>query len=1307
MNTVINMPAANTDDQIGQPICTALQIALVDLLFSWNIQPQCVVGHSSGEIAAAYAVGALSQESATAVAYHRGLLSPKVKQSGMQGSMMAVGLSESESQVEITESVQEHGKVVIACVNSPRSVTLSGDSVAVAALQKRLHAKGVFARMLQVDTAYHSHHMHMISAEYLAALQKAGVAALDATDRTLMFSSVTEELITCDTLGADYWVSNLVGTVRFSQALRNMCLDKAQGTGRAAPRVDILLEIGPHALFKGSVNDVLKDTFEEASRIQYLSLLTRNKTADVTALSAIGQLSARGHPVDLHAVNFPTDNTDRPVVLTDLPRYPWNHTRSYWWESRLSRDYRFRQFPRTDILGAPVSDWNPMEPRFRNFLRLREQPWLRDHVVQSDILFPACGFICMAIEACRQLYSIAPSSLFPHNLNDVSQYRLLDVSISRALLIPEADEGVEISFSMRRRASNLAAFASPWHDFRVYSYTNGSGWVENCRGLVSVSNQPIGDDELAAGCQCEWTEARNTTSISLDSRTFYECVDSLGLSYGSTFQGLKDVRVHSQQGRASGVIQVTNTRMASQQEFEHDRLLHPATLDSFLQLALAALGGAALAGLKTPIVPTFIADISVSARIAAETGNFLHVFATAQHEGGREASGDIFALDPTTAKPVVLVDGLKFVALDVNNRFEEFQAAPAHCFSATWQPDVDLLSRQNLDRELQAVSQSSDRKGSVQELELLAYYFIDQALREIGENGVTEMLPHHQKFYRNLVSLQQVVLCGTYPAQTAEWQYLDTSDVTNRIQGMIEHYRHHTSAHDGTLLVRIGKALPQIFRQDVEPLALMTHENLLENYYTSAVGIPRTYAQITRYIAMLSHKNPNLNYLEIGAGTGGATVPVLKGLTISDAPQTQPLLQSYTYTDISSYFFERAAEKFADYAQFMNFKKLDVEHDPEAQGFEPASCDVIVAANVLHATSDIQRSMTHVRKLLRPGGQLILLEMTNRLLAASVIFGTLPGWWNASEEWRTEGPLLTEAQWEDTLRSTGFSGLKASSPDVMDPHEEGTRLMVATAVESNASINNGIVTPPEASQVVILCAKSRTKMNSLEMPLTFRAKLEASGFQTVLLPFSKATREQLSAAICFSFIECDEPLLTSPSKDEFKILQQILEVSRGHFWVTRGATSSGCPRAELALSQGLGRTVSAENEGLFWITIDLDNELSLPAKEVAELLYSLFIAGRGDGTLHRWTDSEFIERRGILHIKRTINDDTSNQFIAARTSPDTVPPQLESLRQQGRALKLKTPIDKQGRFVFEDDLEQIQLLHEPCACMQPPRDSTP
>lgn len=1263
----------------------------MDLLASWNIQPQLVVGHSSGEIAAAYATGALSLESAITVAYFRGLLSPKVKNLGYDGRMMAVGLSEDEANAEIAGLDESLGKVVVACVNSPRGVTISGDTPAMEELHKSLNAKDIFARLLQVDTAYHSHHMQAIAEEYLARLQQAQVEVLDTDSSVTMFSSVTEDVVDHSQLGADYWVSNLVGCVRFCGALTNLCLAKSASGSQT---VDVLLEVGPHSLFKLPVKEVLEIGIEEKLDIQYISTLIRNKPADTTALEAAGQLYANRYPVDLHAANFPTESKQSLSVLTDLPQYPWNHTRRYWYESRLSRDYRLRPFTRTDILGAPVYDWNPIEPRFRNFLRLREQPWLRDHVVQGDVLFPACGYICMAIEACRQMCDISPSTFLPKGSGGVSEYKLREVSISRALVVPETDEGVETGFSMHRQWNSGTGASSEWYEFRVFSYTNDGGWVENCKGLVSVSNQSTADEELSEECLSEWNNAYANGAQQIIPEAFYHSVDSIGLTYGPLFQSLKEISINSQvPDQAAGIIEVSNTQIANPKEFEHDRLLHPATLDSFLQLALAALGGKDLSKLKNAMVPTFVEEISVSANIAAQSGDQLNILVSAEKYGLREARGNIFALDPKTSKPVVLMDGFKFVAINGANESSEIHSPPKHCYKAVWEPDVELINPQSLNKELQAAPRSDDQPKTVRELELLSYYFIDKALQEVKPEEVSSMLPHHQKFYRNLSALRESVLAKTHPQQTEEWQLLRTPEVAAKLQNMAEFYRNHESAYDGKLLVRVGEALPLVFRQEVEPLALMTHENLLEDYYTTAVGMPNTYAQISRYTSMLSHKYPNLDFLEIGAGTGGATVPTLKGLSGCEGLHTYPRLKSYTYTDISSYFFQRAAEKFSDFADFMKFKKLDVEHDPETQDFKPASYDVIVAANVLHATSDMHRTMTHARKLLRPGGQLILLEMTNRLLAASVIFGTLTGWWNASEEWRTEGPLLTEGQWEEVLGATGFSSLQASSPDVLDPLEEGTRLMIATAVETQLTLSNGLPTPPVVPHVIILCADSPVKMNSLDMPLSLKSKMEKSGLQVQISTLSRLAKEDITGAACISFVELDDHFLASLSEQDLNRLKQIAETSAGLIWVTRGAASSNVERPELAVFQGLARTLRAEHEGFSCITVDLDAGTKLPRDEVSEMLFQLYEQRLGPKKTSKLVDSEFLEKEGVLYIKRAVEDEDANRFVVARTNLAALSPQLEEIQPETRPLTLKTPESgPSGPFVFDDDVSVLEPL---------------
>ena len=207
------------ESQIAQPATTALQIALVDLLASMNIRPDIVIGHSSGEIAAAYAAGSLSHYSALKTAYYRGIL--RVSGS-FKGAMLAVGLGEKSVSQYISQVTA--GQLVVACSNSPESSTVSGDEAAILQLKEILDTESIFARILAVDTAYHSHHVKSVAEKYLHNLDE---LEHDGSSPSVRFiSSVTGKEMTAG-FGAEYWVDNLVSKVRFKDGLEEVCRKKS------------------------------------------------------------------------------------------------------------------------------------------------------------------------------------------------------------------------------------------------------------------------------------------------------------------------------------------------------------------------------------------------------------------------------------------------------------------------------------------------------------------------------------------------------------------------------------------------------------------------------------------------------------------------------------------------------------------------------------------------------------------------------------------------------------------------------------------------------------------------------------------------------------------------------------------------------------------------------------------------------------------------------------------------------------------------------------------------------------------------
>ena len=286
--SIISLP------RISQPLCTALQVALVDLLRHWGVQPHAIVGHSSGEIAAAYALGAISREGAWKLAFHRGRLTSSIKDfaPSLKGRMMAVALSKETAEIYLEKLTS--GTAIVACINSPENVTISGDESAVLELEKVLVAEGIFARLLKVENAYHSSHMKVIEQHYLDAIKD--IQTLDKSPRETMFSSVTGQSVTGQELGPDYWVRNMVSPVRFSQAIHSLIHSKV-----AKP--DILLELGPHSVLQGPLKQILDVESNPKSRPSYFSMLVRGKDAEATALDATGHLWASGYPLDLEKVN--------------------------------------------------------------------------------------------------------------------------------------------------------------------------------------------------------------------------------------------------------------------------------------------------------------------------------------------------------------------------------------------------------------------------------------------------------------------------------------------------------------------------------------------------------------------------------------------------------------------------------------------------------------------------------------------------------------------------------------------------------------------------------------------------------------------------------------------------------------------------------------------------------------------------------------------------------------------------------------------------------------------------------------------
>lgn len=347
--------------QCAQPLTTCIQIALVDLFRSFGIVPSLVLGHSSGEIAAAYAAGALSRYAAVNVAYQRGRVSSFVARDCGELGMMSVGLSSKEilQYIQRLQGSHEQVEVTVACINSPKSVTLSGRVKQLNILKQWLEADAIFARRLRVPIAYHSSFMQTVADDYAAAMGT--LESRPKCESVPLISSVTGDIALHESLrDPQYWVRNMVSTVQFDKAfsrllaqsnktVRKQLGKRSQNTFQITDAV----EIGPHSALRGPIRDIAS-AFTNAKKLAYTPSLVRGEDAAVAVLKMAGTLHCLGVPIEIAKVN---QLESRPVKSAiNLPKYPFNHKQIYWEESRLSKHVRFPKHARNDILGTQIPD---------------------------------------------------------------------------------------------------------------------------------------------------------------------------------------------------------------------------------------------------------------------------------------------------------------------------------------------------------------------------------------------------------------------------------------------------------------------------------------------------------------------------------------------------------------------------------------------------------------------------------------------------------------------------------------------------------------------------------------------------------------------------------------------------------------------------------------------------------------------------------------------------------------------------------------------------------------------------------------
>ncbi|KAL4802595.1 hypothetical protein BDV18DRAFT_163998 [Aspergillus unguis] len=1047
----------------AQPCCTAIQIALVDILRSMNVQPAAVVGHSAGEIGAAYAAGALTAAEAITVSYHRGQVASQISGSG---GMMAVSLSREQISPSLPDTIS------IACENSPTNVTLSGDVKDLETVASALRDRypDVLIKRLPVNCAYHSVQMKEVEHGYLQRLE-----SLDLSDRKLssvFISSVTGTPIESPTeLGPEYWCRNLTSPVLFHSAVRKVV---------EAISKPLFLEVGSHSTLLGPLRDIAPST-------PYIPTLVRGTNSYKSILRTAGQLF---QTIDINLSSLCMGKT-----LGSLPPYQWHHDRQFWSESRVSRNWRFRQHPHHELLGSQIPDGNEMEPLWRSLISLDGAPWLRDHVINGKTVLPSACYIAIAGEAIRE----------------ISGHK--DFSLRRVTLHqePTLHEHHQIELLTQFRPSEQGQ----WYDFSITSYFEGN-WTKLCTGQARDGRH--GTFEVAKS---------QPGPRKVRKERFYRAMTEAGRDYRGRFRVLANIAAGVSGSEAAAKI------VDMREKHEGSYTLHPSTITSIFQLVNVAQNQGRY--LDRLVVPTYIEEVYFSPSSASIDAHSM----ITKTNGRTLATATGFSGDD-------LVLAMSNIELDVLNTDSQRGPDPHAGARLVWRPDINEVDISSLIRP------SGDVSSWLLIVEELALTCAVQASRHFPSDTCS---PHYIKYQQWLHLQRQLAEQGEY-AHVPSCQAIASMSPLDREQHIINLYKTalDTPARDiATAVMRIFEELPSLFSGQTDSLNLLMKDDLLGAIYAFKL------CDFSNFFRVFGHNRPTMRVLEIGAGTGGATAAILPAL---HGAHGERLYESYTYTDISTAFFEGAEERFASY-EGIEYRPLDITENIGPQGFN-GSYDLIIASNVLHATPDLQNTLANVKALLRPNGKLFLQELAPATKWINYIMGTLPGWWLSTDN-RPWEPYVCPERWDAELRAAGLSGADSVVHDgQMNAH------IVSSMLSSSLEASNSIT---------ILC---EDQAQHLDIVLT---ELHSCGFTTDI----RHIGEDLPAnQLVISLLELNKPLLHSLDQSRYLQVRDMItslgEVSM--LWVTK-SSQVNCSDPRYAATLGLLRTARREF-GLTIATLEID-----------------------------------------------------------------------------------------------------------------------
>jgi acyl transferase domain-containing protein/protein-L-isoaspartate O-methyltransferase len=1186
-------PSTIDATEYTQPALFAVEYALAQLWRSWGIEPVALAGHSVGELVAACVGGAMSLDDALMLIAERGRLMGALAAGGAMAALMA---DERRVRALIAGPTTE---ITIAAVNAPQNVVISGRAAAIDAVVRRATDEGINATRIAVSHAFHSPLVEPMldDLERVAASISYRPLGID------VISNVTGERIPRAGVTAKYWRDHARAPVQFVRSAETL----------AVLGIDAFVEVGPHPTLLGLVRQTLGDAGKT-----WLPSLRRKTDAWTTLLESLSTLYLLGAPVNWDA--FDAGYGRKKVVL---PRYPFQRER-YWIEGAPETDLApaetSAEFIDREVMQA-ASDARVFELR----LSPSRFPFLADHRIHGDMLVPSPVWMEMARTAATTVLGTAAVAIDEFTMH--GPLALGDDTVTAQVIVEPGLHG-----------------RSP---FRIATYdATDQQWTTRASGNLSNAPRVPGTVDLAA--------VRGACDETIDVDQYYASLEKLGLEFGPRFRGIADLRRGP--SSALGRMQLAASLGGS----TGDVALHPALLDACLHVVGAALKARSAGYASEPFLLTHIERLSVFARLPAAF--WTHVVV----DRDPSASTDSRLIRATIR--LVDDDGAVLASMDG----AQFERASAHRRMRALPARVREMIHEIVWREAELGGEALPAPASVRAavasrihavaadhaldayaefdraLDRLSAAYIVRALRALGFDFAPRtrfdarvladalgVQPRHTRLFARL--LQILAEDGILARDGDAWrviaepeglipQALDAEAEYRAVQA-----RFPAGEVEALITARCARELAPVLRGEIDPLSLLFPGGSLadmERLYRSSPPA-RAYNQlIADAVEAMVKAWPGdrpLRVLEIGAGTGSTTayvLPTLAGVEIE-----------YTFSDVSPLFLNRAAEKFRE-RKGMRYTLLDISSAESVRELPSGHYDVVIAANVLHATPDIGTTLAHVHRLLAPGGELVLLEGAAPKRFGDLTVGMLEGWWAYADTHRRSYALMPRHEWLDALRAAGFAApsviVDADAGPVLAqqaiyvaqapaPHDVTTRsrwLIIPDDGDVAAQLGDRLRELGDADVMVL------DDERALPSVLADAARAGAAITDVVHLRALDAVLDDSTPA---EHLWKNQQRLITSALDTVHALADA-NVPAALWFVTRGAQSTHVgesPNPAQATLWGLSHVVSAEHPELRCRRIDIDGNTAVDfatTRLAAELRASSRedqVALRGDRRLVR------------------------------------------------------------------------------------------